>query len=196
MTNTDAVSVPRIDPDAILLDKWHNGSEDAFAELVERHHPGMVRLARSYVPYTRAEEIAQDSWSAVLNGAERFHRRSSFKTWLFRVVTHRAIAETTLVDTPDHAEKLTEAWHFFADDHARARTWVVPPRPWNPEERLLTRHTLACISSAIASLPPHQQRVVMLRDVEGWIPSEVSELLNINEGLQRALLHRGRIRLR
>ena len=194
--NTTQVALSRIDPDAILLDKWHNGSEAAFSELVERHHPAMVRLVRSYVPFTRAEEIAQDAWIAVLKGAERLQRRSSFKIWLFRVVIRCATAEKTTTDAPAFSERLTEDWHFFAAHHARAGTWVVPPRPWNPEERLMTWHTLACISSAIASLPPNQQRVLTLRDVDGWTSPEVSELLGITDGMQRVLLHRGRIKLR
>jgi len=190
------VAVPRIDPAAILLDKWHNGSETAFAELVARHHAGMVRLARSYVPAGQAEEVAQHAWTAVLNGAERFQRRSSFKIWLFRLVILHAQADPQQADAHEQPEKLTEAWHFFAEDHARAGTWVVPPRPWNPEERLMSRHTLSCVALAIATLPPHQQRVITLRDIEGWTPNEVCELLGITEGIQRVLLHRARIKLR
>ena len=194
-------AVPRIDPDAILLDKWHNGSEDAFAELVERHHTAMVRLARSYVSPAQAEEIAQESWIAVLKGAERFQRRSSFKTWIFRVVINRALTEAAKearahLDAPGEPEKLTEAWHFYPDHHAKAGNWLVPPRPWTPEERMQTRQTLGCIELAIATLPALQQRVVTLRDVEGWTSAEVCELLGISEANQRVLLHRARIKLR
>ena len=171
-------AVPRIDPDALLLDKWHNGSEEAFAELVDRHHPAMVRLAGSYVSPAEAEEVAQEAWIAVLNGAERFQRRSSFKTWLFRVVINRASA-TAQEDAPGEPEKLP-----------------VPPQPWSPEEQLQTRQTLACVALAIAKLPALQQRVVTLRDVDGWSSNEVCELLGITAANQRLLLHRARIQLR
>ena len=194
-----ALVVPRIDPDAILLDKWHNGSEAAFAELVERHHAAMVRLARSYVSPAQAEEIAQEAWIAVLKGAERFQRRSSFKTWLFRVVINRALTEAAKearVQSDEDAEKLLEAWHFYPENHERAGNWLVRPRPWNPEERVLSNETVTSIETAIASLPALQQRVVTLRDVQGWNSHEVCELLGISEANQRVLLHRARIKLR
>ena len=45
-------------------------------------------------------------------------------------------------------------------------------------------------------LPTRQQSVVSLRDIEGWTGEEVCELLEISEGHQRVLLHRGRSRIR
>jgi RNA polymerase sigma-70 factor, ECF subfamily len=205
MISERPAALPRIDPDAILIDKIRNGSEAAFAELVERHHAAMVRLARSFISSAQAEEIAQDTWIAVLKGVQHFKGRSTFKTWLFRVVINRAISEaarearanrlTVSVDN-DRGERLTEAWHFYADDHARAGHWLVSPRPWSPEERLLTRETLAVVEATIDLLPALQRRVVNLRDVEGWTSIEVCDLLGISEGYQRVVLHRARIKLR
>src|SRR5919197_2825441 len=67
------------------------GDETAFAALVDRYHASLVRLARMYVrERSVAEEVAQEAWLAVLNGIDRFEGRSSFKTWLFRILTNRA----------------------------------------------------------------------------------------------------------
>lgn len=51
----------------------------------------MLQVARLYVP-TRAvaEEVVQEAWLGVLNGIARFEGRSSFKTWLFRILTNTA----------------------------------------------------------------------------------------------------------
>src|SRR4029453_17707053 len=68
------------------------GDERAFAPLVERHHGAMVRLASMYVPSRAvAEEVVQEAWLAVLDGLDRFEGRSSLKTWMFRIVTHKAL---------------------------------------------------------------------------------------------------------
>jgi RNA polymerase sigma-70 factor (ECF subfamily) len=48
----------------------------------------------------------------------------------------------------------------------------------------------------IAELPPGQQSVVTLRDVEGLSSAEVCAILDITEGNQRVLLHRARTRIR
>jgi RNA polymerase sigma-70 factor, ECF subfamily len=72
---------PPSDPDAPLLDRLREGDEDAFMELVERHHAALVRLAQSFVSSRAvAEEVAQETWLGVLNGLDRFEGRSSLKT--------------------------------------------------------------------------------------------------------------------
>ena len=43
-----------------------------------------------------------------------------------------------------------------------------------------------------ADLPPAQQTVIRMRDVEGYSSDEVCDLLEISAGNQRVLLHRGR----
>ena len=49
---------------------------------------------------------------------------------------------------------------------------------------------------AIATLPPRQADVLVLRDVEGWAPDEVCGALGISDGNQRILLHRARSKVR
>jgi RNA polymerase sigma-70 factor (ECF subfamily) len=65
-----------------------------------------------------------------------------------------------------------------------------------PEEQLLAGETLQQVRAAIAKLPPRQQEVIVLRDVEGWEPEEVSEALDVTPGNQRVLLHRARSKVR
>ena len=65
-----------------------------------------------------------------------------------------------------------------------------------PEEELLAAETLQQVRAAIAKLPPRQQEVIVLRDVEGWEPEEVSEALELTPGNQRVLLHRARCKVR
>src|SRR5881227_984566 len=67
------------------------GDDAAFEALVDRYHASLVRLARMYVRTPSvAEEVAQETWLALLNGIDRFEGRSSLKTWLFRILTNRA----------------------------------------------------------------------------------------------------------
>ena len=76
--------------DAQLVAALRSGDELAFADLVERLHHSLVRLARLYVADNAAEDVAQETWLALLRGLDRFEGRASLKTWLFRVLVNRA----------------------------------------------------------------------------------------------------------
>ena len=77
--------------DVELLSRLRKGDEEAFVMLVARYQQPMLRLACSMVPNQAvAEEAVQDTWMGVVRGIERFEGRSSFKTWLFRILVNRA----------------------------------------------------------------------------------------------------------
>ena len=79
------------DQDAVLLERLREGDEEAFLALVGRHQTSMLRLARSFVSSAAvAEEVVQDTWLGVLRGIDGFAGRSTFKTWLLRILVNRA----------------------------------------------------------------------------------------------------------
>jgi RNA polymerase sigma-70 factor (ECF subfamily) len=184
------------------------GEEGAFKELIERHGPAMVRVARMYVrDRAVAEEVVQETWIAVLRGIDRFEGRSSLRTWLFRILANKAKTRAVKEgrDVPFSAlvasdvatgEPAVDPERFFGLDEVQwPYHWDVPPRAW-PEDRLLAEDTTRVIEEAIAELPATQQEVIRLRDVGGWSPSEVVETLGITEVNQRVLLHRARSKVR
>jgi len=70
---------------------YSEGDEKAFTELVVRYNATLIRIALYYVnSQASAEDVAQDTWIAVLRGVDRFEGRSSFKTWLFHILVNRA----------------------------------------------------------------------------------------------------------
>jgi RNA polymerase sigma-70 factor (ECF subfamily) len=187
------------------------GEEPAFVALVEQYHPTMVRLASLYVrDRAVAEEVAQETWLALLRGLDRFEQRSSLKTWLFRILVNRArtrgkregrsIPFSALRhDSPTQDdEPAAEAERFLPAGHRWAGHWRQFPDSWEtvPEERILSEETQQVIRQAIDALPPNQREVINLRDVEGWAPAEVCNVLRITETNQRVLLHRARSRVR
>ncbi len=186
-----------MDDDTELLDRLRAGDEQAFVVLVRRHHDPMIRLACSFVPSRAvAEEVVQDTWMGVLRGIGSFEGRSSFRTWLFRILVNRArtagVRERRSVAVGD-AEAAVDAYRF---DEAGA--WAAPPEQWieDVDDRLRAGKLAGRIRSAIAELPARQREVVTLRDVEGLSSNEVCHVLEISDGNQRVLLHRGRSRVR
>jgi RNA polymerase sigma-70 factor (ECF subfamily) len=196
------------DPDAGLLARLRCGDEAAFLELVRRYGPVMHRLALSYVRSPAvAEEVVQDAWIGVLGSLERFEGRSSLRTWLLRILANRArtrgarearcLPFSALARDGDDAPAV-EPDRFQGPDGRFPGGWAAFPTPWDsvPEERLLARETLAEVDAAIRQLPPRQQEVIVLRDVEGWSAEEVCDALALSPANQRVLLHRARSRVR
>ena len=200
--------IPAPDEDAPLLEALRAGDEHAFATLVDRYGPSLLRLAQLYVSSRAvAEEVVQETWLAVVTGIERFEGRSSLKTWLFRILVNQAksrgIRESRNVPFSaldgEGSEPAVESERFFDRHHERwPGHWAAYPSSWSdiPEQRLLSRETLECLKDSIRALPERQRIVVTMRDVEGWSPEEVCGALEITDANQRILLHRARSKLR
>lgn len=181
-----------------LVRRLRAGDESAFAELVDTYHPSMVRLAQTFVSSRAvAEEVAQDTWLAVLKGIDRFEGRSSLKTWIFSILANRARStgvreqRTTPVDVSDEAA--VDRRRFDA-----AGVWSDPPAHWSDEvvDRLSSGVLVERVRAAISELPESQRAVVTLRDLDGLSSKEVCDVLQVSEANQRVLLHRGRSRIR
>jgi RNA polymerase sigma-70 factor (ECF subfamily) len=194
-----------------LVDALQRRDEAAFVQLVRLYQGRLLRLALLYVPIRAvAEEVVQEAWLGVLQGIDRFERRSSLKTWLFRIVANRARTRATresravpfsaLRDSDgDGDEVAVPAERFLGPDHPEwSGHWAEPPSAWpeSPERELLTREMLEQVHLAIDALPPAQREVITLRDVEGATSEEVCNILGITETNQRVLLHRARSRVR
>jgi RNA polymerase sigma-70 factor, ECF subfamily len=176
--------------------------------LVDKYGPLMLRIARSHTRSDAvAEDVVQEAWLGVVTGLERFEGRSSLKTWIMQIVANRARTrgEREARSLPvsslrtgggDGDEPSVDPERFFdLADPRHPGAWQTPPRAW-PEQDLLAAETLEQIRAAIAALPPRQQEVIVLRDVEGWSPEEVAEALGVSGGNQRVLLHRARSKVR
>ena len=61
---------------------------------------------------------------------------------------------------------------------------------------MLAKELRLQIDAAIATLPPLQQEVMQLRDLEGWSAGDVCDELELSETNQRVLLHRARAKVR
>jgi RNA polymerase sigma-70 factor, ECF subfamily len=185
------------DEDGELVARLRAGEEQAFVMLVARHHAGMLRLARSFVSSPAvAEEVVQDTWIGVLRGLDGFAGRSSFRTWLLRILVNRAtstgVRERRSVAVGD-AGPVVDRARFDASG-----AWMSPPQHWveDSDDRLLAQGLADQIQEALDALPARQREVVVLRDVDGLSGQEVCDVLEISEANQRVLLHRGRSHLR
>ncbi len=181
--------------DAELLERLLGGDEKAFTELVVRYNDSLIRVALYYVnTLSSAQDVAQDTWIAVLRGVDRFEGRSSFKTWLFRILVNRARTTGTKEHRTIPVDPLDTGATVPATRFDEGGTWRVPPEPFTEaiDNAVANERILRIVHESIARLPEPQQAVVTLRDVEGLSTMEVAEILGLSVANVRVILHRGR----
>ena len=193
-----------------LVQALQRGDEAVFSAVMDWYSGSLLRLAMAYVPSRAvAEEVVQETWMGVLEGIGRFEGRSSFKTWLFRILTNRAKTRGTRErryvpfglagsdSEGDEGPSLEDS--LFVAEGSRNGHWIDPPQGWEPdtpERALLSKECRMAIEEAINGLPDNQRQVITLRDVEGVSAEEVCNILTISETNQRVLLHRARTKVR
>ncbi len=198
------------DQELDLVQSLWNGDEKAFSMLIDRYYSSLLRLAMAFTPNRAvAEEVVQETWMGVLQGIGRFEGRSSFKTWLFRIlISHaktRGIQKKCSVVFTDIGnqgiEEETPSENPEDDFRSRIKDsqWAMNSRDRahiTPEKQRLSNGLRTVIAKAIQTLPLIQQQVITLTDVEGSAGADICKMLEISDNKRRVILQRARCQVR
>ena len=176
----------------------------AVRDLVKRHHAALVGLAGTIVKNRAlAEEVAQETWIAVMANIDQFDGRAALSTWIIAILMNKAKTvlrkERRFVPFEgelalETGEPAVDPGRFAADGH-----WAEPPGELDgldPERIVLGRELWRTVRAHIETLPASQRAVLIMRDVEGLSAEETCAALSLSAENQRVLLHRARAKLR
>ncbi len=163
--------------DAYLVARTRDGYLDAYEMLVQRHSAMAYRVAlRLCGNHHDAQDIAQDALVAAWQNLSRFRGDASFATWLYQIVTRRALNKVSRGSVADHGDLLNE----FADSVA------------GPAEQTERNLTVDAVTDALAAMPFPQRTVVVLHHFEGLSYAEVAEVTGSSVPAVRSHLFRAR----
>ena len=202
VTNADLPPPALQHDEASLVARLRARDHAVFNQLAHNLHTPMLRVALNFVRSPEeAEEVIQETWLAALSGLGRFEGRSSFKTWLFRILVnrartrakreHRVIPFSALPVLDDRTGESAPYLRQAADAAVDVASGAA-----DPEQQVLDDELRAVLETAVNSLPRVQRLVISLRDIEGWSSEEVCQLLKLTPANQRVVLHRARMRVR
>lgn len=174
--------------DDALLARFASGDRVALDELFRRYRGVAYRVAyRLLGREADALDAVQDGFVNALTHLDRFHGRSSFKTWLLRVVCNAAL---DLGRQRKRDERVPQAPREFTPEH-------FGPDDGPPADAGLEQADLRRVIDAALSRLPVQQRQTFVLHIEGGLTyREVADALGISIGTVMSRLFYARRKLR
>ncbi|HEY5362541.1 MAG TPA: RNA polymerase sigma factor [Streptosporangiaceae bacterium] len=162
--------------DAYLVKRAQEGHLDAYAELVDRHGLRAYRVAvRLLGNHHDAEDVAQEALVAAWQQLPAFRAESSFTTWLYQIVSRRALTRITRT-------RVTSSLDVLGDVSA----------PGGPAADVERDQAAGAVTAAVAALPAPQRVAILLHHFEGLPNGEVARLTGSTVPAVRSHLFRGR----
>ncbi len=163
--------------DEYLVQRAQEGYLDAYGVLVDRYGQLAYRVALRLVGnHHDAEDIAQEALVAAWQHLPEFRSGAKFSTWLYRIVTRRALNHISRA-------KRTASLDLLGD-------------VTDPEEETAGHAergmTAGAVTAAVAALPPAQRVAIVLHHFEGLSNAEIADITGTTVPAVRSHLFRGR----
>ena len=175
------------DADAQLMLRFKRGDAEAFDQLFARHTHAMVNFAFRFVRDRRvAEELAQEIFLRVYEGAAHYTVQSRFTTWLYRIATNVCLNEVRkpqfkAVHQPLSIEREPDPGLPSGDGISGG------------PQKLLERQALArALREALERIPEKQRTAFMLNKYQELSYAEVAGIMKTSEKAVKSLIHRAK----
>jgi RNA polymerase sigma-70 factor (ECF subfamily) len=160
--------------DEALMLEFQRGSREAFDELFARYREPLYGFfRRRLASKDRAEDLAQETFLAVIRGAVRYEPRALVKTYLYGIALKLLAAER---------RKLSGNEPQIDDDHEPAEDGPSDSTLW--------------VRQALEKLDAGEREILMLREYEQLSYEEIAELLRLPVNTVRSRLFRSRMALK
>jgi RNA polymerase sigma-70 factor (ECF subfamily) len=126
-----------------------------------------------------ARDLAQEGFLKAWRSIHQFEGRSSFYTWLYKLVVNLAIASLRRKGRCAEVEL----------DHA------IPSSLPSPRANYQRTEFREHLNAALAKLSPEHRNVIVLKEIEGLQYHEIAKILNISVGTVMSRLFYGRKKL-
>ena len=176
-----------------LVKRCQAGETEAFDELVTRYRTRIFGMIYNMVHNEQdAWDLAQDSFVKAWKSIRRFRGKSSFYTWMYRIVMNVTIDWLRKKQIKGAGTEFDDAVQLKEIDPA-ART--APKAEELPYERMERGEVRTQINNAIAQLTPEHRAVILMKETEGMQYHEIAEALGCSIGTVMSRLFYARKRL-
>jgi RNA polymerase sigma-70 factor (ECF subfamily) len=176
-----------------LVKRCQAGDSEAFDELVTRYRTRIFAMIYNMVHNEQdAWDLAQDSFVKAWKSIKRFRGRSSFYTWIYRIVMNVTIDWLRKKQVKGAGVEFDDAIQLKEIDPASKTLPKAEPLPFERMERTEVR---ARIDNAISQLSSEHRAVILMKETEGMQYHEIAESLGCSIGTVMSRLFYARKKL-
>jgi RNA polymerase sigma-70 factor, ECF subfamily len=162
-----------VDTDDQLVLEFKQGSRDAFRELFDRYRDPIYGFFRRRLDNpSRAEELTQECFLALLRNASRYEPRASFRSYLYGIAVRMVFAERRKAGRETSDENAPEP---RSGENLEAALWI---------------------RRALEHLDSDDREILMLREYEQLSYAEIAGMLRMPVNTVRSRLFRARMALK
>lgn len=182
-------------PDTVLIRAVQAGDMAAFDELVLKYKDRLFNLVYWFLgDYQDANDCAQETFIKVFKSIKKFRFESAFSTWLYRIAINTC--KNKIKSSAYRWKKKTVSLETSnSSKNGNPFSEIVNGSP-TPVVALEKKERMMRIQKAINSLPEEQNKVVVLRDIQGLSYQDISDITGLNLGTVKSRLARGRLELK
>jgi len=163
--------------DEELAEAAQRGEMAAFEELVARHrHRVYARAFAMLQHHEDALDLAQDAWVKIWQKLHQFQSKSSFLTWMTRIVINLCLDQLRRRQR-HHAESLDEL-----KEQSGGSDWRMPAVHVNPSEGIERDEFRDRVADALARLSNEHRTVLVLHEFEEMAYKEIARTLGCSIG--------------
>ena len=172
-----------------LVERFQNGEQEVFNELVIKYQGKIYNLVYKYVSNSEtAKDLSQEIFIKAFRALPHFKRQSAFYSWLYRIAINLCI---DFIRQQKRGQTLSFEDLTTGSNNEMVFNDVSPL----PPDQLESKELGYIIGQAVQQLPPKQQRVFNLRYQDGLQLKEIAAQLDRSEGTIKAHLHHAHKRL-
>lgn len=165
------------------------GNTALFEILIRRYNPVLYKTGRGYgFNHEDTEDLMQETFINSFQSLSKFENRSSFKTWLIRIMLnqcyHKSQKLSYQIKPATEISVNENSGSMFLTNHHR--------KP----DSVITRELKNVIEAALNKLPEDYRMTFTLRELTGLSVADTAELLSITTSNVKVRLNRAKMMLR
>ncbi len=175
--------------DREIIEKVLGGEKALYEVIIRRYNPYLYKTGRSYgYNHQDTEDLMQETFIKAFTNLENFENRSSFKTWITRIMLNNCFQKSKKFsfakEIPTEFDSYENYKQMFTNHE-------------NQADRTVFRKELnRIIENALEEIPLRYRLVFSLRELNGFSTRRTSEILSISEANVKVRLSRAKKMLR